>query len=247
MNKEILVDANKFAIRVAVVEDGTPVELYVEQTGTERLVGNIYLGKLRGHRPREERLSVRRGRVLPRGSVRRAGAAPGDSEDRGSVEAWPERAGPGGQGPGGHQGRPGHHPHHPGGALPGAHAHGGLRGRQPPHREGGRAGEAPQDPQRDQAQEQGRHRPHRLRRKDQGGLPGGPGQPVDPLRGHRDQVQEDQGSRPHARGAEPAVPDGPGPSDEGRGPGLRQRPGSLREAQGDRGRDGPQAEAPDPL
>ena len=43
MNKEILVDANKFAIRVAVVEDGTPVELYVEQTGTERLVGNIYL------------------------------------------------------------------------------------------------------------------------------------------------------------------------------------------------------------
>ena len=37
MNKEILVDANKFAIRVAVVEDGTPVELYVEQNGTERL------------------------------------------------------------------------------------------------------------------------------------------------------------------------------------------------------------------
>ena len=51
MNKEILVDANKFAIRVAVVEDGTPVELYVEQTGTERLVGNIYLGKVQNVLP----------------------------------------------------------------------------------------------------------------------------------------------------------------------------------------------------
>ena len=43
MNKEILVDANAFNTRVAVVEDGTPVELYVEQEGSERLVGNIYL------------------------------------------------------------------------------------------------------------------------------------------------------------------------------------------------------------
>ena len=51
MNKEILVDANKFAIRVAVVEDGTPVELYVEQTGSERLVGNIYLGKVQNVLP----------------------------------------------------------------------------------------------------------------------------------------------------------------------------------------------------
>ena len=44
MNKEILVDANAFNTRVAVVEDGDPVELYVEQEGSERLVGNIYLG-----------------------------------------------------------------------------------------------------------------------------------------------------------------------------------------------------------
>ena len=51
MNKEILVDANKFAIRVAVVEDGIPVELYVEQNGTERLVGNIYLGKVQNVLP----------------------------------------------------------------------------------------------------------------------------------------------------------------------------------------------------
>lgn len=51
MNKEILVDANPFATRVAVVEDGTPVELYVEQEGSERLVGNIYLGKVQNVLP----------------------------------------------------------------------------------------------------------------------------------------------------------------------------------------------------
>ncbi len=46
MNKEILVDANAFSTRVAVIEDNVPVELYVEQAGAERLVGNIYLGKV---------------------------------------------------------------------------------------------------------------------------------------------------------------------------------------------------------
>ena len=51
MNKEILVDANAFNTRVAVVEDGTPVELYVEQEGSERLVGNIYLGKVQNVLP----------------------------------------------------------------------------------------------------------------------------------------------------------------------------------------------------
>jgi len=51
MSKEILVDANRFQIRVAVVEDGVPVELYVEQGGNERLVGNIYLGKVQNVLP----------------------------------------------------------------------------------------------------------------------------------------------------------------------------------------------------
>ena len=51
MNKEILVDASGFATRVAVVEDGSPVELYVEQEGTERLVGNIYNGKVQNVLP----------------------------------------------------------------------------------------------------------------------------------------------------------------------------------------------------
>ncbi len=51
MNKEILVDANAFQTRVAVVEDGKPVELYVEQEGNDRLVGNIYLGKVQNVLP----------------------------------------------------------------------------------------------------------------------------------------------------------------------------------------------------
>lgn len=51
MNKEILVDANGFATRVAVVEDGAPVELYVEQEGSQRLVGNIYNGKVQNVLP----------------------------------------------------------------------------------------------------------------------------------------------------------------------------------------------------
>ena len=51
MNKEILVDASGISIRVAVVENGSPVELYVEQEGTERLVGNIYNGRVRNVLP----------------------------------------------------------------------------------------------------------------------------------------------------------------------------------------------------
>ena len=51
MNKEILVDASGTSTRVAVVEDGSPVELYVEQEGTERLVGNIYQGKVQNVLP----------------------------------------------------------------------------------------------------------------------------------------------------------------------------------------------------
>ena len=51
MNKEILVDASGVATRVAVVEDGSPVELYVEQEGAERYVGNIYNGKVQNVLP----------------------------------------------------------------------------------------------------------------------------------------------------------------------------------------------------
>ena len=51
MNKEILMDANGFSTRVAVVENGVPVEIYVEQEGATRLVGNIYLGKVQNVLP----------------------------------------------------------------------------------------------------------------------------------------------------------------------------------------------------
>ena len=51
VNKEILVDANGFSTRVAVVENGKPVEIYVEQEGTKRLVGNIYNGKVQNVLP----------------------------------------------------------------------------------------------------------------------------------------------------------------------------------------------------
>jgi hypothetical protein len=51
MNKEILVDTSGFSTRVAVVENGAPVELYVEQEGSQRLVGNIYNGKVQNVLP----------------------------------------------------------------------------------------------------------------------------------------------------------------------------------------------------
>lgn len=51
MNKEILVDANGFSTRVAVVEDGEPVEFYVEQETSQRLVGNIYNGRVQNVLP----------------------------------------------------------------------------------------------------------------------------------------------------------------------------------------------------
>ena len=44
MKREILVDINAHQTRVGMLEDGELVELYVERTGKERLVGNIYKG-----------------------------------------------------------------------------------------------------------------------------------------------------------------------------------------------------------
>ncbi len=44
MKREILVDINPHQTRVGMLEDGELAELYVERTGRERLVGNIYKG-----------------------------------------------------------------------------------------------------------------------------------------------------------------------------------------------------------
>ncbi len=88
MNKEILVDANAFNIRVAVVEDGTPVELYVEQEGSERLVGNIYLGKVQNVLPGMQAAFVDIG--LEKNAFLYAGDvfSPGDAYDE--LESIPE-------------------------------------------------------------------------------------------------------------------------------------------------------------
>ncbi len=46
MMKEIVISASDEETRVAVLEDRTPVELYIERSVTQRLVGNIYKGRV---------------------------------------------------------------------------------------------------------------------------------------------------------------------------------------------------------
>lgn len=46
LKKEILVDINDYQTRVILLEDGDPVEVYIERHGNERLVGNIYKGRV---------------------------------------------------------------------------------------------------------------------------------------------------------------------------------------------------------
>jgi ribonuclease G len=47
MKKEILINATEYETRVAILEDDRLVELYVERPQSERLVGNIYKGKIK--------------------------------------------------------------------------------------------------------------------------------------------------------------------------------------------------------
>jgi len=46
MNRCIVADINEFEARVALLEDNNLVEIHVERTGKERLVGNIYKGRV---------------------------------------------------------------------------------------------------------------------------------------------------------------------------------------------------------
>jgi len=46
MIKDILVDTCFGETRVAIIEDGEPVEIYIEAAGCEKLAGNIYRGKV---------------------------------------------------------------------------------------------------------------------------------------------------------------------------------------------------------
>ena len=46
MEKELLLEAFPAQTRLAVVEDGSLCELYMERKGREKLVGNIYMGRV---------------------------------------------------------------------------------------------------------------------------------------------------------------------------------------------------------
>lgn len=46
MNKTLIADAGPYQVRVALLEDGCLCEYYVERPGRERLVGNIYKGRV---------------------------------------------------------------------------------------------------------------------------------------------------------------------------------------------------------
>lgn len=46
MGKEIVVDINPYQTRVVLIENGKPSEVYIERRGRERLVGNIYKGRV---------------------------------------------------------------------------------------------------------------------------------------------------------------------------------------------------------
>ncbi len=51
MGKEIIVDINPYQTRVVLLEDGAPGEIFIERRGRERLVGNIYKGKVQNVLP----------------------------------------------------------------------------------------------------------------------------------------------------------------------------------------------------
>ncbi|MCX6144900.1 MAG: ribonuclease E/G, partial [Ignavibacteriales bacterium] len=46
MKKEIVINSTANEHRIAILEDGKLAELFVETPGKERMVGDIYLGKI---------------------------------------------------------------------------------------------------------------------------------------------------------------------------------------------------------
>ena len=46
MEKEILINESMGESRIAIIEDETLVEVYIEKQDQQRLVGNIYKGKV---------------------------------------------------------------------------------------------------------------------------------------------------------------------------------------------------------
>lgn len=50
-DKEIIVDVNPYQTRAVLLEQGEPSEIYIERRGSERLVGNIYKGRVQNVLP----------------------------------------------------------------------------------------------------------------------------------------------------------------------------------------------------
>ncbi len=51
MSKELVVDINPYQTRVVLMDGDSPSEIYIEQRGKERLVGNIYKGRVQNVLP----------------------------------------------------------------------------------------------------------------------------------------------------------------------------------------------------
>ncbi|MCJ7646285.1 hypothetical protein MUO65_05215, partial [bacterium] len=69
MRREILVDIAEDEVRIALVEDGHLVELFIERTEEKSIVGNIYQGRvanvLKGIRSAFIDLGLERNAFLP--------------------------------------------------------------------------------------------------------------------------------------------------------------------------------------
>ena len=79
MRKEIVVDINPYQTRVVLLEDGQPTEIYIERRGKERLVGNIYNGRVQNVLPGMQAAFVDMG--LERNAFLYAGDIQTDSQD----------------------------------------------------------------------------------------------------------------------------------------------------------------------
>ena len=146
MGKEIVVDINPYQTRVVLMDNGSPSEIYIEQRGKERLVGNIYKGRVQNVLPGmqaafvdvglERNAFLYAGDVLPDSSDFQFGEAPELHQEAPNIKdiVKAERAR-------GHKGRKSHYPHNLAWTDAGSHADGELHRRIQKDR--GRAGACP--------------------------------------------------------------------------------------------------------
>ena len=228
MKKQLLVTGDRGETRVAILEseggrksDARVAELYIERRGSRSIVGNIYKGKvdnvlggpggrLRGHRPREERLPARRRRRHPRrrgGSPRPRRPRQGQADHR-AAQARPGDPGAGGQGPAEDQGPAPVH------AAVDRRPAAGLRARR---RGRGRVPPAPGQGARPAAQGRGQDRPpgrrgdhpHRGPGRQEGGLRARDQVPAQAARGAVQARRRDRGAGHGLPGGRPVGARGP--------------------------------------